>query len=146
EWERLGVRVVDAEYAHAMSNPKEHDIAQCLPERDAVIAGEVRIDDVLVFLRRVLGEFDRAVRPMTEPLGMRFQPWMVRRALHREIERDFHLVGVAGGDQPIEVVERAELGMHSVMPTLLVADGIKAARIVWPGAQRIVFAFAIGAA
>ena len=63
ERERLGVRVVDAEDADALLHPEQDDVAQRLPQRDAVGAIEVRVDDVLVFLRRVLGVLDRAVGP-----------------------------------------------------------------------------------
>ena len=62
---------------------------------------------------------------------MLFKPRMIGRALHREIERDFHVVLMTGRDQPAEVVERAEFGMHGVVAALLVADGVETAGIVW---------------
>ena len=77
---------------HALLDPEQHDVAQRLPQRDAVGAVEVRIDDVLVFLRRVLGVLDRAVGPPLEPFRMLLQPGMIRRALDREVERDLHAV------------------------------------------------------
>src|ERR1700759_5396996 len=53
---------------------------------------------------------------------------------------------MTGIDQPSEILERAELRVHGVVPAVLIADGIKAARIVRAGAQGIVAALAIGAA
>ena len=96
ERKRLGVRIVDAEDLHALIDPEQHDVAQRLPQRDAVRAVEVGVDDVLVFLRRVLGVADRAVGPALEPLRMLLEPGMIRRALHGEVERDFHAVLAAG--------------------------------------------------
>ena len=55
---------------------------------------------------------------------------MVRRALHREVERDLHAVRRAGVDQAAEIFERAEFGMHGVVAARLAADGIGAAGIV----------------
>ena len=66
---------------------------------------------------------------------MLFQPWMVGRALHGEIERDLHVVLPAGLHQPAEIVERAEFRMHCVVAAMLVADGIEAARIARLDAQ-----------
>ena len=61
---------------------------------------------------------------------MLLQPRMVGRALHGEIERDFHLVRVAGVDQAAEILERAELRLDRVVAAVLVADRIEAAGIV----------------
>ena len=71
---------------------------------------------------------------------------MIGRALHGEIERHLHIVLVTGLDQPAEIGERAEFRMHGVVAALFVADGIEAAGIVRPGFERIVLAFAVGAA
>ena len=90
--------------SHALLDPEQHDVAQRLPQRDAVGAIEIRIDDVLVFLRRVLGIADRAVGPALEPFRMLGQPGMIRRALDREIERHLHAVALAGFDEAPEIV------------------------------------------
>ena len=71
---------------------------------------------------------------------------MIGRALHCEIERDFHLVLGAGRDQPAEVGERAELGVDRVMAALFVADGVEAAGIAGLGMKRVVRALAVGMA
>ena len=71
---------------------------------------------------------------------------MVRRALDREVERDLETVRVGGVDQPVEVVEGAELGMERVVAALLAADGVRAARVVRPRGQRVVAPLPVGAA
>src|SRR5207237_2103811 len=100
----------------------------------------------LVFLRRVLGEADRAVGPPAEPVGMLAQPWMVGRALDREIERDLETVGGGRRLQTREILERAKLGVDRVVAALLGADRIGTARIVGPGHEAVVAALAIGPA
>ena len=145
ECERLGVRIVDAEDTHALIDPKQHDVAQRVPEPGPVGAIEIRIDDILIFLRRVLGVTDRAVGPVAEPIGMLDQPGVVRRQLNGEIECDCHAESAACLDQPAKVVERAELGMNGVMAAFLRADGIRAARVTGAGDERIVGALAMRA-
>ena len=71
---------------------------------------------------------------------------MVGRALHGEVERDLHSVPTAGGDEPAEIVERAEFGMNRIVAALGGADGVEAAGIAGLGAQRVVAALAVGAA
>src|SRR3974390_2786383 len=62
ERKRFGVGIVVAKDAYALIDPKQKDRAERHPQRDAVDVIEIRVDDVLVFLRRVFGEADRAVR------------------------------------------------------------------------------------
>ena len=64
---------------------------------------------------------------------MLLDPRVVGRALDREVERDLQAVRVGGVDQPVEVVEGAELGVERVVAAFLAADGIGAARVVRPG-------------
>src|SRR6185437_16027306 len=92
EWQRLGVRIVDAEDAHTLLNPEKDYVAQRFPKRDAIRAIEIRVDDIFVFLGRIFSIFNRAVRPRSEPFRMLLEPGMIWRALHGEIERDFHVV------------------------------------------------------
>ena len=108
-------------------------------------AVEVDVDDVLVLLRRVLGELDRSVRTPVEPFRMLADPGMVGRALDREIERDLEAVRVRRVDEPAEVVERAELGMDRVVPAFVRTDGVDAADVAGRGLQRVVLALAVGA-
>ena len=101
------------------------DVAQRDPQcRHRRFCVEIGIDDVLVFLGRVFSIPDRSVGAPAEPVGMLAQPWMVRRALNGEIERDLQPVVLRRGDQRAEVVERAELRMHRIVPALGTADRI----------------------
>ena len=95
EPEGLGVGIVDPEDFHALVDPEQDHIAQRIPQRASVFGGEVGVDDVLVFLRRVLRIAHRAVRPALEPLRVLFEPGVIGRALHGKIERDLHAVLVA---------------------------------------------------
>ena len=130
ERKRLGVRIVDAEDAHALLHPEQDDVAQRLPQRDAVGAVEIRIDDVLVFLRRVLGVADRAVGPALEPFRMLASARDDPASTGWRSRAPPPCRAAAGIDEAAEVVERAELGMHRVVAALPAADGVGAARIV----------------
>ena len=143
ERQRLGVRIVDAEDAHAFAGPIEHDVAQRGPQSRRAFAVEIDVDDVLIFLRRVLGVFDRAVRPPLEPVRMILQPRMIGRALDREVERDLQPVLARRRDEAAEVGERAELRMDRVVPAFVAADRIGAAGIVRRGGERVVAALAV---
>jgi hypothetical protein len=146
ERKRLGVRVVDAEDAHALVEPEEHDAAPFVPDRWQGVAVEVDVDDVLVLLRRVLGELDRAVGPPVEPLGVLLDPRMVGRALDGEVDGDLEAMVGRGGDQAAEAVEVAELGVERVVAALLRADRVGATGVVGRRCQRVVAALAIGPA
>ena len=145
ERDRLGVRVVDAEDLHPVPDPEQHDVAQRDARSREGAAVEVDVDDVLVLLRRVLGELDRSVRTPVEPFRMLLDPGMVGRALDREIERDLEAMRVRRVDEPAEVVERAELGMDRVVAAFVRADGVDAADVAGRGLQRVVLALAVGA-
>ena len=86
ETHRLGVRIIDPEDRHARLDPQVHDALDFL--FDARHVG-VEVDRIyiLIFLRRVLGEGDGAVRLMTEPVRMSLDPRVIGRALQGEIER-----------------------------------------------------------
>src|SRR5262249_33802966 len=62
KWKWLGVRVVDPKYADALVSPEQHDLAQRLPQRNAIVDVEIRIDNVFVFFRRVFSEAYRSIR------------------------------------------------------------------------------------
>src|SRR5690606_15351873 len=146
EGEGLCVRVVDAEDRYPMADPEQDDVAQRVPEARDRLAVEMDVDDVFVFLRRVLGELDGAIRPPVKPFRMLLDPWMVRRALDREVERDQDTFRAGGFNQPVKILECAELGMYRVVTAVFRADGIGAARIVRTGCQAVVRTLAIGPA
>src|SRR5438874_2209041 len=49
---------------------------------------------------------------------MLLEPRMVGRALHGEIERDFHLVLLAGGDEIAKILQRAKFGVHRIVTAI----------------------------
>ena len=71
---------------------------------------------------------------------------MVGRALHGEVERDFHVVLLAGSDEGAEIFQRAQFRMDGVVAAFGRADRIGAAGIAFLGRHRIVAALAIGLA
>ena len=110
EPERLRVRVVDAEDLHAVLDPEHRHVEQRLPELAPVFGLEIERVDVLILLRRVLRVFDRAVRPVPEPLGVLPHPRMIGRALPRQIERDFEAEPPGFHAERLEVPDGSEAG------------------------------------
>src|SRR6516164_10532406 len=105
------MRVVDAKGAHAFADPEHYRIAKLCPQSRPIRVVEIDIDDVLVFLGRVLGIFDRAVGAETEPFGMLVHPGMVWGALDCEIERHLNAERCSGADKAAKIRNRAELGI-----------------------------------
>ncbi len=138
------MRVVDPEHLHALLDPVPDHIAQRQPQSRLGILGiEVDVDDVLILLRRVLRIFDGAVRAPGEPAWVLLEPGVILRALDGEIEGDFQAVFTRRCNQLMEVVQCAQFGMNGVVPTILAADGIGAARIVRTGQQAVVRPLAV---
>jgi hypothetical protein len=73
----FGMRIVDAEGGHPLVYPEQEDPEHFLPQAVAVSRAKVERIDVLVFLGRVLGVFDRSVGAMEEPVRMRGHVGMV---------------------------------------------------------------------
>ena len=94
--ERLGVRVIHAEDADAVVATEIHDAEQFVPQRLPVLALKIEGINVLILLRRILGVLDRAIRPMTKPLGMLADIGMIGRALEGQIHRELD-ASIAGG-------------------------------------------------
>src|SRR5690606_34575727 len=118
EREGFRVRIVDAEDSDAMADPEQHDIAQRMPKPRDRLAVEVDIDDVLILLRRVLVEFDGAVRTPVEPFRMLLDPRMIGRALDRKIERDLDVHFARCFHQTAEILEAAKLGMDGIVAAI----------------------------
>src|ERR1700751_6299375 len=108
--QRLGVGIVDAKSPHAFAGPEQDRVAQFGPQSFSVRVVEIDIDDVFVFLGRILGVFDRSVGPETKPLRMLAHPRMVGRGLNCEIERHLNPELRGGTDESAEVGKGAELG------------------------------------
>ena len=130
ERERLGVRVVDAEDAHALADPELEDAGELLPERRPLRRLEVERIDVLVFLGRVLRVLHRAVGAPAEPLRMLAHVRMVGRALERDVERELEPELAGAGDEPPEILERAELRVQRLVAAFGGADGPRAADVL----------------
>ncbi len=144
EGHRLRVWIVDAEDRDAFLDPEAHHIAQRKPQRRQRIAIEVDVDDVLIFLRRIFGKLDRAVRAPVEPLRMLLDPRMIRRALDGKVESDLEPVRARRRDQTCEIIEIAKLLVDCIVAAILGANRIGAAWIVRPCPQVVVAAFAVG--
>ncbi len=143
ERQRLGVRIIDAERAHPLADPKQHDIAQRRPQAFAIGVVEIDVDDVFVFLRRVLGIFDRAVGAKAEPLRMLAHPGVVGGALDRKVERHLHSLGRGGMHEAAKIGEGAEFGIDRAMPAFCGADRVRAARIARLRHRAVVLALAV---
>ena len=118
EVRRLGVRIVDAEDLDAVVNPVPHHAQHLHVEAGRVVVEVERID-VLVLLRRVLGVGDGAVRQFGEPLPVVLGPRMVGSALQRQVEGHLQAQIRSGGDEVVEVLDGAQLGVHGVVATRL---------------------------
>jgi len=136
------VRVVDAEHLDAVVDPHLDDAADLGVDAFGVVV-EVQGVDVLVLLRRVLGEGDGAVGAGGEPLGVRGDPGVVGSALQRDVEGDLEAVAAGLLDEVVEVLERAEARLDGVVAAVLAADGIRAARVLGAGRQGVVGALAV---
>ena len=79
---------------------------------------------------------------MPEPLRVLGHPGVVRAGLQRVVERHLEAGGVRGGDEGVEVLERAQVGVNGGVPAAGAADRPRAARVVGPGLEAVVAALA----
>src|SRR5262249_1637749 len=98
--------------------------------------------DVLVLLGRVLGVLDGAVGPLAEPLGVLAGVGVVGGALEGDVQGDLDVVLAGPGEETLEVVEGAELGVDGLVAALLGADGPGAADVAGLGGDDVVLALA----
>ena len=96
--------IINAKDANLVLCPKEDDPLHLLPQSSPVFVVEIDRINVLVLFRRVLGIFDRAVRPMEKPFGMFANVRVVGRTIDGEIERHFHSPVFYLAYQPIEIL------------------------------------------
>ena len=99
EWQRFGVRVVDAEDADAAGDPELKNGAEFIPQALPVRRLEVERIDVLIFLGRILGVLNGAIGALDKPVRMFRDPGVIGRALEGDVESDFHAVVACGADQ-----------------------------------------------
>ena len=135
--------IVDAEDADAALAPEHDDVAQRRPELGPRLGFEVDRIDVLILLRRVLGVFDRAIRAMTEPLGVLLHPRVVGRALIGEVECHLESLAPGGRAERLEIVERAKPWIDRRMSALGRADRPRASRVLGRRGQRVVAALSM---
>src|ERR1700730_287395 len=135
--------VIDPKGAHSLADPEQQGVAQLVPQAFAIGVVEIDIDDVLVFLGRVLGIFDRTVGPEAEPLRMLAHPGMVRGALDRKIERHLDPEGRSRIYETTKIRESAELRVDGPMPALGGTDRVGAAGIARLGQGAVVLTFAV---
>ena len=114
EGHRLGVRVIHAEDRYAMLDPELENAEDLLVDALRVVI-EVQGVDILVLLRRILGEGDGSVGAGGEPLRVLLEPRMVRRTLEGQINGHFHAVLACPCDKVIEVLEGTQFGMDGVV-------------------------------
>ena len=68
---------------------------------------------------------------------------MVGRALQRQVQRHLHALVAGGGDEVVEVVDRAQLRVHGVVAALVAADRPRRADVLGRGGDRVVAALAV---
>src|SRR5439155_17541781 len=78
-----------------------------------------------------------------EPFRMLAQPRMVWRALDREVECDLDPDFPRPRDEAVEVLERPELRVDSLVPALVAADRPRAAGIYRSRGERVVAALPV---
>ena len=144
EGERLGVRIVDPEHAHAALGPQQYDVAQCGPQVLPVGRAEVERVDVLVFLGRIFGVLYAAVRAVVEPIRVLVDPRMVGRAIDGEVHRQLQAEFARLLLKVQKIVERAELGGDRLVAAAHAADGVRAAGVVRAGDEAVVRPLALG--
>ena len=102
------MRVIDPERAHTVVGPEKHDAHDFRPKFGPFFAAKIQWENVFVFFRRVLGEFDRAVGSLIKPIGMFANVRMIRRTIDREIECDLHPAFSHFALEPIEILQRTQ--------------------------------------
>ncbi len=142
ERERLGVRVVDAEDPHPVGHPVLDDPQHLAADAGGVVVEVDRVD-VLVLLRRVLGVGDGPVRAGGEELRVLGDPRVVRRRLEGQVEGDLEADLLRAGDEGVEVLDGAEVGVDGVVAAVARADRPGGAGVLGAGGQGVVGALAV---
>jgi hypothetical protein len=141
------VRIIHAKNPHSEIAPESDYIVQLLPQGLPVRIVKIQRINILVFLWRILGVFDRSIRALKEPLGMIANVRMIGRAIDGEVQRDLHSPLLDLANQPLEILERSKFRRHILMATAvdaltIVADGIGNTRLTRLTCHRVVASFA----
>ena len=138
------MRVVDAEDLDSLCDPVPDDAERLRADALRVVVEVDRVD-VLVLLRRVLRVRDRAVRKRGEPLRVRLHPWVVRRGLQSEVERDLDALRAGRSHEGPEVRESSEVRVDRVVTAFGGADRPRRAGVAGLRIERVVAALAVDA-
>ena len=139
----LGMGIVHAEDLHPLLHPEEHYTDELTPEVLPIIAVEVDRVDVLILLWRIFSITNGAIRPLVKPIGMIFDVRVIRRAVDREIQRDFKTALLRLTHQPNKILNSAQRRLNRLVPTSLATDGPRRPHVILIGYQGIVLALAI---
>src|ERR1700680_2334585 len=144
EGKGFGVRIIDAEDANALVDPKHDDVPQLRPQRPPLGGGvfEIQRIDILVLLGRVFRVLDRAVRARPEPFPVLTHIGVIRRALKGDVERDFKTVLLGLREEPLEIPRCAQLWVNRRMTAFGRANRPRATDVIWPRSDRVVAALA----
>ena len=113
--------VVDPKDRYAVADPMPHDTENFAGQPVRIVV-EVQRIDVLVFLRRVFGVGNGSVRKFGEPLPVADCPGVIRCALQCQVEGDLQSTGARGRNERVEILDRAEIGMHGIVSACAASD------------------------
>ncbi len=136
------MRIVYAEDAHTLIHPKAEHAFEGIPQSLPVGRLEIQRINILILLGRVLCILNRPIGALLEKFRMFGHPGMIRGALERNIEGNFHFQLPGALDQVGEVFQRTQGGMDRSVPTLGRADRPGAALISRGGFDGVVLALA----
>ena len=95
------------------------DALQLLPHARPVFALKIEGVDVLIFLGRVFGVLDRAVRPLAEPVLVLAHVGMVGRGLEGDVQRDGEIELFGCCDKALEVLQSAQARQNGLVAAFL---------------------------
>jgi hypothetical protein len=111
----LGVGVINPEDRDPLLDPELENALELGPQLSPSVGAKIKGIDVLVLLRRVLGELHRTIGPPLEPLGMLRDIGMVRRTLKGDIESYLQPMAACRFDQPAKIFEGAQLRVDALV-------------------------------
>src|SRR5919106_4743111 len=140
----FGMRIVHAKDMYPLFKPVQDHVFELLKQGLPSVGLEIEGIDVLVFLRRILGELNSPVGTPAEPGWISLHIGMIRRALEGNIQGHFHPSFMDRADQSLEILKRPKLGVYRLVPAFLCPDGPGASGILGSGDEGVVFTLAIG--
>ena len=138
------MRIVDPEDAYTQRNPVFNDAQHLDADAFRVVVKVDRVD-VLILLRWVLGEGDRAVGQGGEPLGVGADPRMVGRALQGQVECHLEAELAGSRDEVGKALDVPQIGVDRVVTTGSRTDRPRGSGVVRAGIQKVVWPLSIAA-